>query len=84
MTGLMDWGEIYPNLSFFQGVDYSTQNTDFTGIAGFSYVGENWGGVGEFHTNQNDQRTYSEKSWFEQGPFALGTNVQLCLNTFSF
>jgi len=75
MSGFIDWGEVYPNVNFFQGLNHNANSTDFTGVAGFSYVGENWGGVGEFASDQNENKTYSEKSWFETGPLALGTNV---------
>ena len=56
MSGYIDYGEVYPNLNFFSGLNYSKNNTDFSGVAGFTYVGNNWGGVGEFSQDQNDNR----------------------------
>lgn len=74
-SGFIDWGECYPNMHFFQGLQHNANNSNFTGVAGFTYVGDGWGGVGEFSSDQSDNKMYTEKSWFEMGPLSLGTNV---------
>lgn len=51
LTGYVDWGtsSLVPNVHWFTGLDHSMNNSNFNSVTGCSYVGENWGGVGELH-----------------------------------
>jgi len=65
-SGMIDWGEVHPNLSFFSGVSLRhNDNQSLRHKMGLIYVKPNWGWAGELTQEICTGRNlYNENVWF--------------------